>query len=482
MQTATERERKYDVPSDYALPAMDGAGGVAAAGAAHTHELVATYFDTEDLRLAAHRTTLRRRSGGTDDGWHLKTPGDAGARTEHRLPLGDDRADVPEELARLVRAVVRDAPLAPVARLRTHRVETELVDVQGRVLALVADDTVDAEAYGQAQRWREVEVELVDGAPDILDDLEPVLRSGGAQPAAGPSKLARVLGDRVPGQPGDDAKGGVAAVRRYARKQRDTLIANDPAVRDGDEDAVHDMRVAVRRLRSTLRTYRNLWDGDRADTLRAELKWLAERLGGVRDPQVMGGRLDKLTAGPEFVAAHERLRDRLADDLDRGRRELSGALDSERYFRLLDELDAMVDGPPARGAGRVRRRARKALRRADRRLDAADAAGPDRDLHLHEARKAHKRARYAVEIFGSPAKPLVKRLTDMQDVLGDHQDAAMTAATLRDAAGAAREAGDDPFPYGILYARQQQAGAVALADLPAVRRAVRRRKVRRWLG
>src|SRR6188768_1945409 len=92
MDRATETERKYDVPADFALPPLDGAGGVRELGEAETHELDATYFDTDDLRLARNKRTLRRRTGGTDAGWHLKTPAGASSRTEHRLPLtdGDD--------------------------------------------------------------------------------------------------------------------------------------------------------------------------------------------------------------------------------------------------------------------------------------------------------------------------------------------------------------------------------------------------------
>ena len=101
MQTATETERKYDVPADFALPTTGRCRP-----AAETHDLDATYFDTEDLRLARHKRTLRRRSGGADAGWHLKTPGEGTSRTEHRLPLDGD--EVPEELRAEVRAIVRD--------------------------------------------------------------------------------------------------------------------------------------------------------------------------------------------------------------------------------------------------------------------------------------------------------------------------------------------------------------------------------------
>src|SRR4051812_8840878 len=169
MQSETENERKYDVPADFALPTLAGAGQAA------VHDLDATYFDTDDLSLLRNRRTLRRRTGGGDAGWHLKTPGDGTSRTEHRLPLpganGSGGDAVPGELAGLVRAIARRRPLEPVAHLRTHRVETPLRDAGGRTLALLAQDRVTAETDGREQSWQELEVELVDGDAAVLDQV-----------------------------------------------------------------------------------------------------------------------------------------------------------------------------------------------------------------------------------------------------------------------------------------------------------------------
>src|SRR3954447_25992164 len=211
MQIAQETERKYDVPPDFQLPTLEGAGEVA------IHDLDATYYDTEDLRLARNRRTLRRRTGGTDAGWHLKTPGDGASRTEHRLPLDGD--GVPDALQAEVRAIIRRSPLQPVARLRTRRIETPLRDQDGRILALIAQDQVTAETDGAEQRWQEVEVELVDGGPKVLKAVERELLAAGATAAAGPSKLARALGDRLPPPAAEPDK--INPVLAYAREQRD---------------------------------------------------------------------------------------------------------------------------------------------------------------------------------------------------------------------------------------------------------------------
>jgi CHAD domain-containing protein len=243
--------------------------------------------------------------------------------------------------------------------------------------------------------------------------------------------------------------------------------------------------------------------------LRGELSWLADQLGGVRDRQVMATRLHRaLAAEPREAVVgpvDARISEHLDHDLEQGRSALGSALDDVRYFRLLDALDALVDAPPATGVrGRwVRRKAAKALHRADALLyeavspaeraaesDAAAGSGEassrehDRDEHLHEARRAYKRARYAVEVFvpreGAPARRLVKSLTALQDVLGDHQDATITRGVLLEYGGRAHAAGDSAFSYGVLYARQHAAAEAILARVPEALWASRS-CLRRWL-
>lgn len=282
--------------------------------------------------------------------------------------------------------------------------------------------------------------------------------------------------------------GAAGAVVAYLRAQRDAIAANEPGVREGDADAVHDMRVAIRRTRSTLRSFRGMWERERVDALRGELKWLADRLGPVRDGQVMTARLAgavraeprQLVVGPVEARIQQHLGHDTSDALERVR----GALDGDRYARLLAEVDALVADATDRGDAWVRKRVRRALRRADRMLDGADAAeGHEREVRLHEARKAYKRARYAAEPFDrKPARRLAKRLKALQDVLGVHQDTVVTRAVLRDLGMRAFREGGNAFTYGLLHARQQVAGEAALADLPPAAERARRRKVRRWLA
>ncbi|GAA1808481.1 CYTH and CHAD domain-containing protein [Planosporangium flavigriseum] len=499
MPTKTEVERKYEVPVDFAVPDLTGLRGVTVVDEPVEHRLDAIYYDTPGLRLAAHGVTLRRRSGGHDAGWHLKRPVRNGDRTETQVPLDGHAGEIPPAVLDEVRALSRGEPLAPVARVRTRRLERPLRAADGTVFALLADDVVSSETMGEqalVQQWRELEVELVDGPRRVLDAVDEVLRAAGARPARVASKLARALADRYPD--GRRRSGNDQVLNAYLGKQRDAIVSNDPGVRRGDPDAVHAMRVATRRLRGTLRTFRPLLDADRAEPLREELKWLGQVLGEVRDGDVMAVRLDRavraepveLVVGPVVAHIHGRLASRTAE----ARVRLIEALDSPRYAALLNALDDVVAAEPRVPATgkRLRRFARKALRRADERLDRAvgggrnDAAGDGRnDAHLHDARKAYKRARYAAEaiapLAGKPARRLTKRLTALQDVLGAHQDTITTGELLREYGMRAHLDGANAFTYGLLHARQHDADLRRLERLCEVRRRAGEPKVRRWL-
>src|SRR5580692_7896133 len=120
MSEHLEIEQKFDVDPGFERPSFGGLAGVSAADPVLYH-LSATYFDTADGRLAASKITLRRRTGGTDEGWHLKLPAGSGARREVHEPLGSSEQDVPAALAGRVAEVTGGAPLAPIAILNTER-------------------------------------------------------------------------------------------------------------------------------------------------------------------------------------------------------------------------------------------------------------------------------------------------------------------------------------------------------------------------
>jgi inorganic triphosphatase YgiF len=193
-----EIEQKFDVDTGFERPSFAEVAGVSA-DAPLLHHLSATYFDTADGRLAAAKITLRRRTGGTDEGWHLKLPAGSGARREVHAPLGTDERRVPRELAGRVAEVTGGQPLSPVATIDTERTVVTLRGGDGRVAAEIADDVVtgrrlsDGNSPEAEQRWREVEVEVPSEDPALQLAAAEALFAAGARPAGHGSKLARVL-------------------------------------------------------------------------------------------------------------------------------------------------------------------------------------------------------------------------------------------------------------------------------------------------
>ncbi|MFF7768099.1 CHAD domain-containing protein [Streptomyces massasporeus] len=486
-ETKREIERKYE-SDESGLPDLTGAGGIAAVvdkGVAH---LDATYYDTGDERLAASSVTLRRRTGGSDAGWHLKFPIARDVRDEIRAPLSDT---LPDELAALVRSRVRDSELLPVVRLRSARDVRHLLDADGRLLAELSVDTVHAERLtgrgGEAQ-WTEIEVELADGGdPALLDKVEKRLRKAGVRPSASSSKLARALEETAPGKrrKSPHVRRPVTAgdhVLAYVRTQRDAIVELDPAVRRDAEDSVHSMRVATRRMRSTFKSFGAILDRAVTDPVADELKWLAGELGLDRDREVLTERLtaavDEVPAGLVRGPVSERLHSWSSAEHGGARGRLLGILDSRRYLALLDTLDALIADPPLlEAAGKEPHKPiAKAVRKDFLKVSgligqAADLEpGTDRDVALHEARKKAKRTRYAAEaarpVLGKPAKTMVKSMKALQNLLGEHQDSVMARQALRELSAVAHAAGESAFTYGLLHEREEQRAVRVEAELP----------------
>lgn len=494
--TRRETERTYEHASDgTALPDLTRLPGVAAVADRGTDHLDATYYDTPGLRLAADALTLRRRTSGPDAGWHLTFPGAPGVPDEVRAPLS---GTVPRRLTGLLRSRVRDDALLPLVRLRAERAVRHLLDADGRLLAEVGAGTVHAERLtgdGRTARWTEVAVHLAEGVdPAFLDAVDTRLRTAGIHPSPSPSPQARALtrtGVAPPRRPAGPPVTAGDHVLAHVRAQRDALVALDPAVRRDLPDAVHRMRVATRRLRSTFRSYRGVLDRAVTDPLAAELTWLAGELGADRDREVLTDRLtaalDDLPRALVTGPVRARLRTWSRARHDGSRRHLLGVLDSRRHLDLLDAVDALIAAPPLRDAaakkpGKVITKAvRKDVATLTGRVEHALALPPgeDRDRALHEARKKAKRARYAAQAaapaLGGPAARLVRATRTLQNLLGEHQDGVMARRALRDLARSAHEAGESAFTYGVLYAREERRAELTEAALPETWRGIARR-------
>ena len=258
---------------------------------------------------------------------------------------------------------------------------------------------------------------------------------------------------------------GTRALADYLNEQIDQIEAGDIALRhDENEDTIHDTRVAIRRLRSTLRVFAKVLDTAEIGDMDSELKWFAGLLGDVRDCQVQGSRFGDVLDGMPDELVLGPVRSRIDAHMNAiefpAREAIAEAMGSARYQSMSAVLRRWRARPPIAGAvktGTVRKRARRAERKADRRLAAALESGDD--AMLHRARKAAKRARYAAELCKSlgRSKRTIKHYKQIQGLLGDHQDAVVACEMLREiGVSAGTTVGENGFTYGLLYAREQQ--------------------------
>lgn len=486
----TEIERKFAVTETTVSPSFEGLSAVTEVARTEIQRLDAVYFDTPDRGLAAHRITLRRRTGGNDAGWHLKLPAGVDTRTEVRTPLGAATDTVPEDLRDIVLAIVRDRPLSPVARISTQRSVEVLRGADGIGLAEFCDDRVTASTTGgeaDQQSWREWELELLtaDVPDDLMDRLSNRLADAGAVPAGHGSKLAKVLGtDQLPAPtpPADP-------VHRAIAEQIEALLLWDRAVRADAYDSVHQLRVTTRKIRSLLQESRDSFglDDDNVWVL-DELRALAAVLGVARDAEVLGERYQRALDEMPAELIRGPVRQRLVEGANRrytaGWRRSLLAMRSPRYFRLLDALEELVStekpesadaSAPSVTIDAAYKRVRKAAKTA-KAVAAEEASTEEKDEALHRIRKGAKRLRYTAAATG--ADKVSDRAKYIQTLLGDHQDSVVSKAHLSTQADAAHAAGEDTFTYGLLYQREhdtaQQSRALLDDALKKLDKAVRK--------
>ena len=416
MDVAVEYERKLDADEGFELPELGGEP-------LERRVFTSVYYDTAARSLTRSGITLRRRTEHGNSVWQLKLPA-SGARLELAVPGGP--AAVPDELAQLLYAHLRHGPVAPVAELRTRR-HGALVARNGTTAEVTVDEVSIMDALRVADGFTEVEIELRSGDPKRLDDIADEIADAGAHRSEGLPKVFRALGI---GAAHDEAGSAFASLVGLMRAQLNQILAHDPGTRLGrDPESLHDMRVATRRSRALLHAGRTLVADDTTD-LDGELKWLGGILGSVRDLDVLLERLQDRAAqlgAPDTADARPLLRT-LQGQRSRARRTLLRALDSDRYLSLLDRFDTELDTlQPSDGAASLDELAQKQLKKLRK---AADALADDpTDDELHAVRKRGKRARYAAELAGH--NKVVRRAKQLQDVLGEHQDAVVAEAALR---------------------------------------------------
>jgi len=262
-------------------------------------------------------------------------------------------------------------------------------------------------------------------------------------------------------------------VATYLAEQCRVLIDAEPQLRAG-EPVVHSTRVAVRRLRSTLRTCAELFDQGRVEALEPELVWWAGLLGAVRDLDILAERMSghltdlpvELVLGPVANTITTELAAERQVQFD----EVLRAMDSPRYRALVIELHRWQSAPPFTDAADVAAKqiaqyVARAGKKLDKRVEEAAEACRSSDEHadelVHRARKTSKRHRYVVElaqpVLGAKAEKIVARRKKMQNVLGDYQDSHVAAAFIRElGARVGTHEGQNGFTYGVVLGIERQ--------------------------
>jgi CHAD domain-containing protein len=459
-----ELELKLEAPEGFTVPELPGE-------ALAPRSFTSSYFDTADRALAREGITLRRRVENGAGAWQLKLPRANGSRLELEAPGGSTRP--PDELARLLTGILRGRPLERAAVLRTRR-EGVRVEEDGRPAAdVVLDRVAVMEGRRVRARFAEVEVEALDGGAAALPGLERALLRAGAARGDGRPKAFRALELAANAPRAAPARSAPARehVRAALEARAAELRAHDPGTRLGtDPEELHKLRVATRRLRAVLRAARPLLDAERAEPLRAELRWLAGVLAPVRDGDVLlerlRGEVEQLDP-PERRAAEERLLAGVSAARGEAREAMLEAMSGERYATLLAQLDDIgslvrpgaADALEDIAAGEFRK-----LRKAVRALPPEPT-----DDELHAVRIRGKRARYAAELAaggtGGRVRRLVREAKRFQDVVGEHQDAVVAEERLRELAGETRST-TAHLAAGRLIERERERRRAARAAFP----------------
>jgi CHAD domain-containing protein len=473
---AVEAESKYTLPDGAELPSFDDEKLGLTAGPKPPVVLRSVYYDVADGRLLAAGVTLRRRTRAGATTWELKVPakpGDTSVRRE--IALADRSLAPPARVVHLLAAWTAGDPLVEVATLRTRRLTWLVSDGSEDVAEIVDDEVERLEGRRVVARFREVEVERRGVPAAYLERLAKRLAKAGASPS-GSTKLATVLGGAPPVAAAPVKRGAPVLVLLGEALRRATadLLAADVAARLGEDDAVHQLRVACRRMRSDLRAYGAALDPAWRDHLRGELAWFASSLGAARDAEVVAARVADAAAdlGPDGARV-------LADLVARTVRAEDGvrtALASGRYVALVLLLRTEAATPPAaeagvpsakEAAGAVVAAAWRDLERAVRRLRSRRTD----DAAWHDVRIKAKRARYTAETASAVlpgARRTARAAAAVQDVLGVFHDTTLT----RDALAALVAERPDDTAYGVaagrLVERETAAGEATRARLGTV--------------
>jgi CHAD domain-containing protein len=499
-RTVSEIELKLTLDGPFDPAPLVGRAGISATESLEELNLDATYYDAPDLRLMRSGVTLRYRTGeGDKDGWTLKLPvtgGDGVVRNE--MSFQGSPEGPPDEILDLVTAYKRSATLTPVATVRTARKRAHLFGVSGELLAEVSDDDVQVvDGRRPLASFREIEIEARALDRSGLEAVAGLLTDAGAFPSDSTPKVVRGLAPQASAPPDVVEPDNVSpwtpaevAVRAALARGVQRLVANDAGTRLGNDESVHQMRVAARRLRSDLRTFAPLVDEAWARPLSGGLKWLAGTLGRVRDQDVQASLLKRSSTGLE--ADLQPLFRSISAARKKRRVAMLEALRSARYVELLEHLVAGARSPSvtpmasAPSAEVLPPLVEEAWNKLSARASRGGTKGTDDDLH--RVRILAKRARYAAEAVAPALGPtrgdaarFATRCEAVQEVLGGLQDSVVAREVITAAALKRPDNGAFNFAAGRLLERHEQAAIRSREEFASVWGKLDRPKNRKWM-
>jgi CHAD domain-containing protein len=466
-----ELELKLIVPADFEMPPLENPSkGVLTASEEAPLRLSAVYFDTPELTLLDHGITLRYRTGDQEGPlWTLKLPANGDNALRSELEFGGDPEQPPEEARALLFAFLKDSQLVPVAEIKTRRRRWSLGGEGGKKLAELVDDSVSVlDGKKIREKFREIEIEADTIDRKGLERIANRMRKAGAKPEQR-SKASRALealhklkpDAAEPVSPDDPA---AAAVRPALAAALRRILSYDPHARLGDTEGVHQLRVSARRLRSVIRAFQPLMRPEKIEPVVEDLRWLGQVLGAVRDLDVIDARLRSETedeaAAPVFQALSARRAVASA--------ELAVALTSERYVSFLQRVADLTadDDLTIEPAGSCREVLPQLVKRMWKKLrKAGEALQPDSpETDFHRARILAKRTRYSAETVAGFLQSRTKRQLKVfaqgaeavQNILGEHQDAAFARTILMEIAAQHPEDDRLMVSIGALVERQEQ--------------------------
>lgn len=469
-----------------------------------------TYLDTDDWRIRRAGFALRLRDvpGGAEATLKDLAPATDGVRVRREfnepLPSAESQVLAASDgpVSARVHAVAGPQPLKTLFRVRTQRQCFAVLKEEGEEAAAIAlDDTIVASPDGGSKaRLRRVEVEALSDTPQSLEGLVDQLRTECALEPATASKYEVGLNSTGLEAPAATELGSMRIEptlsagetgRANLRRHLASWLAREPAARLGeDAEQLHELRVAARRLDTTLKIFEEYLPKS-LTRQRPAWKVLVRALGGVRDLDVQLAELAHFAKelNESNVQQLEPLRNRLEAERRVARARMLGTLDRPSTRRLIARMStALADAntvPVKRNnpvaavvAPKLIRRSFKKMRRA-----AQEArANPSAAAH-HFLRRRAKRLRYAIESFegfyGESADDLLQALRRLQRSLGAHQDAHVAANRFQAMVGTRgyRLPPETLFLMGVFAERQRMAAGDARRRFP---KGYGRVRGRRW--